>query len=142
MGAGESRPDIYSANRAVEEALKRVDLNSTKGYGQRKDKKMELAMELTWMKSYLINSRRTDHGRKLANVWCPAIELLAGSCDESLLDNTQHLDAVIKKFASLRPKIQPFIVPTCECDHPPPSEPFKVSNCHCDCDHPPCSRRP
>ncbi|CAH9095281.1 unnamed protein product [Cuscuta epithymum] len=147
MGAGESIPgprrsDIYSARGAVEVALKRVDLNSLNGFGFSKDKRMELAMELTWMKTFLITSEKTGHGRKVADVWCPAIELLAGNCDDSFLKTTQRLDAACKKLASLRQKIQPFVVPTCPCDHPPPpSKPVIVKSCHCHCDHPSRSKR-
>ncbi|CAH9095273.1 unnamed protein product [Cuscuta epithymum] len=123
---------ITRAKDAVEKALKRVNLNSLNWPFYRRDDellKMELAVELTWMKCFLINSQRTDHGRMVAPVWCPAIERLAGNWVPSHLknspDDNKRLGDLCTQFASLRQKIQPFVI-TCQC-HGPSSSSSPVS---------------
>ncbi|CAH9103836.1 unnamed protein product [Cuscuta europaea] len=118
---------INRAKGAVEKALARVNLNSLEWPSYRRDDEllmMELAVELTWMKCFLINSERTNHGRTVAPVWCPAIERLAGSWVHSLLNNSyvasNSLGDLCKQFASLRQKIQPFVI-TCQCHGSSPS---------------------
>ncbi|CAH9095253.1 unnamed protein product [Cuscuta epithymum] len=115
---------INGAKGAVEAALERVDFSMLRDR-DREGVMVELGMELIWIICFLINSERTSHGRMVAGYWCPVIVLLAGRCDYALLKNTQRLDNLCKKFASLRQKVQPLVI-TCQC-HPPSSSSSPVS---------------
>ncbi|VFQ85424.1 unnamed protein product [Cuscuta campestris] len=107
---------IYGIRNDIDDALSAATNSLEYSVGEEEEDLEELVRELTWIKCFITTSHRTEMGVEVARVWVSAIERLVHQCLHDL--HVKPTADLKKSCASLREKIQPFVV-TCQC-HPAP----------------------